>query len=287
MSEDPTSPDVEEPIEALDTEGVEPEAQTDEDAPDEEAEDGQPEDDSEEVEYEGKKYTVPKEIRDALLRQADYTRKTQEVAETRKQIEAEQARVAQEVQAVSELREQIGTVQMLKSYVSQYEAFDWAALSQENPQQAQTLWFQYQQAKDQLGTAEKELSEKEAQRLQAQTEFRSKAMKEAEQVLARDIKGWSVETGRQIAEFAIREAGVAPDELGQMADPRVWKLLHRAMTAEQALAKQQKAQRQEKAQQVTPAKTVNAKSGGYKAGLDDSLPVDEWMRRRNAQLNRS
>ena len=53
--------------------------------PDEESE---PEDDTEEVDYEGKKYRVPKDIKDALLRQSDYTRKTQELAEHRNQVSA-------------------------------------------------------------------------------------------------------------------------------------------------------------------------------------------------------
>jgi hypothetical protein len=44
-----------------------------------------------EVEYEGKTYCLPPELRDALLRQADYTRKTQEVAQARKALEAEKA----------------------------------------------------------------------------------------------------------------------------------------------------------------------------------------------------
>ena len=55
-------------------------------------ENGEPievEEEAEEVDFEGKKYLVAKELKDALLRQSDYTRKTQEVAETRKQIEAE------------------------------------------------------------------------------------------------------------------------------------------------------------------------------------------------------
>jgi hypothetical protein len=46
-------------------------------------------DDSVEVDYEGEKVKVPAKIKDALLRQADYTRKTQEVAEHRKALEAE------------------------------------------------------------------------------------------------------------------------------------------------------------------------------------------------------
>src|SRR4051812_16462419 len=44
-----------------------------------------------EVQYGGKSYLLPPELKDALLRQADYTRKTQEVAQARKALEAAQA----------------------------------------------------------------------------------------------------------------------------------------------------------------------------------------------------
>src|SRR3954468_4841262 len=44
-----------------------------------------------EVVYDGKGYQLPAELKDALLRQADYTRKTQDVAQARKALEAERA----------------------------------------------------------------------------------------------------------------------------------------------------------------------------------------------------
>jgi hypothetical protein len=79
----------------------EPQAEDDQESPSTEEEateapdEGQAEevDDSVEVEYEGEKLKVPAKIKDALLRQADYTRKTQEVAEHRKAIEAERQAV--------------------------------------------------------------------------------------------------------------------------------------------------------------------------------------------------
>ena len=49
--------------------------------------DGQ-EPDEVEVDYNGKSYCLPPELKDALLRQADYTRKTQELAEGRRALEA-------------------------------------------------------------------------------------------------------------------------------------------------------------------------------------------------------
>ena len=61
--------------------------------------------------------------------------------------------------------------------------------------------------------------------------------------------------------------------------------LHRAET-ELAKLKGQATKAQQAAKQaaVTPAKAVGQRAGGYKPGLDDSLPADEWLRRRNAQL---
>jgi hypothetical protein len=52
----------------------------------------------EEVEYEGELYQVPPKLKEAIIRQSDYTKKTQEVAETRKLIEHQQSqlRVAQQ-----------------------------------------------------------------------------------------------------------------------------------------------------------------------------------------------
>lgn len=50
----------------------------------EDNEEGSQEDDLEEVEHSGKKYRIPKELKPALMLQADYTRKTQEAAEARR-----------------------------------------------------------------------------------------------------------------------------------------------------------------------------------------------------------
>ena len=68
----------------LDTTDESPDEGSDEEVREDDAE-TQPEDD-EEVEYEGKTYKVPKELKGALMKNADYTQKTQEVAEQRKSV---------------------------------------------------------------------------------------------------------------------------------------------------------------------------------------------------------
>src|ERR1044072_211867 len=54
------------------------------------------EDELEDWEEEGKTYKVPKPLKSHLLRNRDYTSKTQELAATRKEVEAERERVAEE-----------------------------------------------------------------------------------------------------------------------------------------------------------------------------------------------
>ena len=99
------------------------------DMPDETPEDmepDEPEEELDETEYEGKTYKVPKEIKDALLRQSDYTRKTQELAEIRKAAEFERQSIAaakEADEAADELKSDLRTVdKALKSF----ENVDWS-----------------------------------------------------------------------------------------------------------------------------------------------------------------
>src|SRR5437868_9942337 len=60
---------------------------------------GEEPEESDEIEHEGRKYQVPKALKPLLLMQADYTRKTQEVAEQRRAVQAERQALHQTSQA--------------------------------------------------------------------------------------------------------------------------------------------------------------------------------------------
>src|SRR5579883_48300 len=65
-------------------------------------EDGGPgEPDTFEMELDGQVHTLPGALKGAFLRQADYTRKTQELAHHRRALEIERAQVAQAAQAAA------------------------------------------------------------------------------------------------------------------------------------------------------------------------------------------
>lgn len=239
---------------------------------------------NEEVEHEGKKYKIPKPLKGALLMQADYTRKTQEVADQRRALEERQKTLAEEQKIHAEHLSGIARIVGLNDAIAQFEQADWAKIRAENPQLYNDLWFQYGQAKEQRDRAVVALQNRVQERnSQAQLE-QARRLEEAKAALARDIRDWSPELAGKLSQFAMTQ-GFTADELRQVTDPRVIKLLHAAWVGNQLQLKSAAATKAANSEAAKPLPTVSGNTPAEK-GLSDKLSVDEWMRRRNAQLNR-
>lgn len=262
------------------------------------AEDGQPEDDTEEVDWDGTKYRIPKALKPGLLMQADYTRKTQELAEQRRHVEQHVQSLSQQAELQQATLEHRVNLRAVEQTLQQLESIDFNQYDQTDPQVA--AWVaqqsmrvvQYVQAKAQLENA---IAQTETETRQMSERSSANAIAQADQVLSREIEGWSPQLVQDLAGYAATEFGITPQELRDSvvnpdgtADTRTFKVLARLHRAETELAKLKgqatKAQQAAKQAAVTPAKAVGQRAGGYKPGLDDSLPADEWLRRRNAQL---
>jgi hypothetical protein len=282
-----------------------------------------------EIELDGKTFKVPAELKGAFLRQADYTRKTQELAASRQTMEAEavaaaEARLAesqtalpQEHRRIAILDHQIETVkaslaQPLDASGATLGGIDWHAFraaAQADPERMGPLYRDYRAAFDAANdsladlqrdrsAAETDLKTKEDQRLTGQKEQAVKALQAAREetgkVLAREIEGWGPERAEAIAKFALN-VGVQPAEIAEMTDPRVWKVLDRAMSAEAKVAKLEATLKQHqtvantaKAQAVQPAAKVGG-SGAPNArrttdASGDQLSTDEWARRERERV---
>lgn len=243
-----------------------------------------PVDDTEEVEYEGQKYAIPKALKPALMMNADYTRKTQEVAEQRRALEAQQQQLAQQAQSQQEYLQDAAKVVALDDQIKQFEQVDWNALNQQDPVKAQQLWMTYSQLKDSRADVLGQLQQKEQQRALDSQQRLAKQIEESNAVLARDIKGWSPELAGKLRDFAVEKLGFSAQELGQVTDARIVKLLHRAYVGDQLVAKQMGAATQTAVPQVKPVPTVGSNAP---AGKDPGrMSTDEWMKHRNEQLRK-
>ena len=247
-------------------------------APDSSPESGG-DDDTFDLELDGRVHTLPAALKGAFLRQADYTRKTQELAAHRRALEAERQAVAEHAQAAEGSLSDRAHLAALDRQIGAFAAVDWQALAHRDPQRAQTLWGQLQQTqalREQYAAAVAH----HGQRRQLQAAQAGAArMAETGRTLQRDIEGWSPEIAGKLVDYA-QTHGVTLDELHQQDDPRVWKILHCAWQGDQANQRAGAAKTAAQAQAVRPAVLVSGSAAGS-GGVRDELATKEWMKRRN------
>ena len=239
-------------------------------------------DDTFEVELDGQVHTLPAALKGAFLRQADYTRKTQELAEHRRAAVAERRALAELTQTVDQVSHDRVMLAALDQQIEGFQEIDWEACAAQDPQAAQALWGRLQglaEARERLAYAVSHHEERSG--LQAAREA-AEQMAETGRTLQREIEGWSPEVAGKLVEYA-QAFGVTKEELSQMADPRLWKLLHKAYRADEAGQQEGAARSAAQAQAVRPAVLVSGAAAGG-GGVRDELATKEWMARRNAQM---
>lgn len=217
-----------------------------------ESQDNAEEDDDgmEEVEYEGDQYRLPKKLKEALLRQSDYTRKTQEVAEQRRAIEARNEhvqRMEQQFQAQTEfhqaIMQDVTGLQQAESTLRQYESIDWNALSDSDPVQAQKLWFSYQKARGEADQMRQQISVKQQQFVQWKESQKQQALKAGMEILKKDMPDFGPELQAKIRKSAKEVYGFSDAELGNLYDARLVKVMADAARYREILASKPETQK--------------------------------------------
>lgn len=226
-----------------------------------------PYEDLEEVQHNGETFTIPRALKPALMMQADYTRKTQELAQARRAWEAEREQQAQALHANFAERSRLVAID---DSLEQLETLDWQALEAADPHRAQALWAQYHelaQARDAVAADLEHQGRQEA--LEAQHDHAMR-VQDGLDVLAREIDGWSPQLAGKLMEFGQCELGFTPEEMAQAMDPRLIKLLHRAYDGATRLHQHQRAQDLARAQKTSPAMTLRGSGGGLRVAADTS-----------------
>lgn len=245
-----------------------------------------PAEELEEVEHDGKSYKIPKPLKGALLMQADYTRKTQEVAEQRRQHE-ERVKAFEAGQRIhAEHLSDFARVVAYNDAIAQFEKADWPQIRANNPQLYNDLWFQYQQTKESRDKAVLALQRSVAERNSNAQRESATRIEEARAALARDITDWSPDLAGKLNQFAV-SLGFTPEEVGQVTDPRIVKLLHAAWAGNQAKLTQAAAKKAASVESAKPLSTVGGASPGKVKATEtasDKLSTDEWLRRRNSEI---
>ena len=170
----------------------------------------------EELEFDGVKFNLPKEhapkVKDALLREADYTRKTQEVSE--------RARVVSEQEKLLQLNREFHTstlddIAQVKSFdqaIAQYANVDWMSMQTDELIRTRT---RYDQLKEARQNAARTLEQKWAQFNQKREEHLKGLEKAGREEAARRIQGFDDKKASALKDYA-KSQGYTDSEVAMM-----------------------------------------------------------------------
>jgi hypothetical protein len=224
--------------EAEDTEEVESEEATEE--PDDEAEEEEQSQDEVpailKLKVNGEDVEKPLDEVVALAQQGlDYTQKTQQVAEQRKELEAYAESIKAQEQAFQEqmqlnnvLIEDVAKITSLDQQLNQYANVNWQQLSDNDFVEAQKLFFSYNQLQTERSQLVSQFEAKKQQVVQKQSQLMAEKIAKGKEVLAKEIPNWSPETNQALLSTG-KDYGFSDAELNSIVDPRHVKVLHDAM----------------------------------------------------------
>lgn len=221
---------------------------------DEQSNETEEQDDSEEVELRGAKHRLPKEAASVVRdMQADYTRKTQDLAEQRKAHEAE-------VQFNQAAWQEVTQLAAMDERLKEFNQVDWTRLSDEDPVLWQKLFGQRQQIEFQRNQLAQQVAQKRQQMHFDQQQNIAKLIEASETVLKREIKEWSPQLEATIQQFVTDKFGIEPDRIkAAKTDSKLYKLMYAAYKGEQLMKQQQTAKPKPKpAQPVTVLKSAKS-----------------------------
>jgi len=203
-----------------------------EDTGEEEAEE-ETEDPSYTIKVDGEEYEVNlEELKAGYQRQSDYTRKSQALAEGRKEneaIQSERIRLEQERQMYA------NGLQMLKEQQSaklqEFKDVDWENLKEEDPYAYMLKKDEYRDAQDKARNAAQQQQIVQQQQQQQEAQSRATFVQDQYSQLVNALPEWDNKEStvkEDIRKFAI-SSGYAPEEVDQLADHRSVLILKKAM----------------------------------------------------------
>jgi len=213
------------------------------------------------IEVDGEKLSVD-EIKLGYMRQADYTKKTQAVAEQRKAAEEQTANYESTLSAL---------LTASGADLSRFDNVDWEQAAVQNPDQYKQAKAMYEQTKQTHDFIRAQADEhQQRSKAQQQTAMKENA-KESLTVLKSTIPNWNNDLYYSIGEYATGSLGVTTEEFNEVHDHRMITALYKAMQFDRAKTETQKKVK------ATPKKTLS----GKKAEPKDLGKKDNYRKARD------
>ena len=251
-SEEQTASEVTEtPVDETEVEETQEAEEVEEEAPESE-EEGQAEEETEEevteeeeyevVAEEDLKYTIKvdgeelevgiDELKNGYQRQADYTRKSQALAEQRKgteQIQSERMQLEQERQMYANGLQMLQEQQSAK--LTDFDNVEWEALKQEDPYQYMIKKDEYRDAQERVANIQQQQHLVQQEQTQQAQQARAHFVQQEYSKLVEALPEWNDREStvkKDVQEYA-KSVGFLPEEINQLADHRSVLIIKKAM----------------------------------------------------------
>lgn len=279
--------DTEQPAPELDstTEGAPPSESLEPELLQQQAEPEEIEDELEGVKLRGRKEALEK-IKAERLMQADYTRKTQEVAEQRRTFETEREQYQREREATQAFENEKFQFWSLQQRAQQLQQVNFAALRQTNPEMAESLRDELAKLSAVLPQMGSALAQKaEARKFESERERASRA-NQSEQIVMREVKDWGVEKFKAFVD-AGGKAGMQPQDVQRLLVdyPQVARFLDKALKFDQHLAS--RLQKPPASPPPKPATRLGGTDAANTKPLGDVTDPREWAERRRQRKSQT
>lgn len=182
-----------------------------------------------ELDFEGARYKVPTQLKDAFMKNEDYTRKTQDLAESRRSLDQVRT-IAEQRQLESAFHESVQgehkELSIIEAYLQQATKIDWGSMSTD---QILRNKIELDGIKERRAELQQSIGQKQNQ-FQSEVKARIAELRgKSKEIASKSIKDFSEETEKAMRSFAIAE-GLADAEYDNVIlDPRSLKIIWKAM----------------------------------------------------------
>ncbi len=217
------------------------------------------EEELEDIDWNGKTFKAPKGVKDGILMQSDYTKKTQAVSEQAKALEARRAEIDQQAAATEEELRDRAVLLGVNAQIEQYKDVDWVTLARTDPvgyNEHRARFDQLRQAADETAAS---LKTKQAERTQKAERELANRVEETLKFAREKIPGFKPELIENLVQFAQAE-GIPEEAIKSNWSPTFLNLLHKAHIGNLTLQKQSNLPKPAPAIPLTPLTTVSGKT---------------------------
>ena len=158
----------------------------------------------------------------------DYTRKTMELAEQRKTIETQAQQMQQQMQMQNALIDDVAAIKAIDSQLTNYSQVDWNSYFDQDPVAANKAYVAYQQLQNSRTQAVNELQNKQQYMSQQQALHHQQMLDRGMAEIKASIRDWTPERGKQLQQVGVETYGFTSDEMANVVDPRMVRVLNDA-----------------------------------------------------------